>query len=889
MIKKISNILRTLLGEGRDLQNRLMCFCLLAGAIMSVLTMLENLIISADALLIVQMLAVLAIMGISLILVFWNNKVEAVASIAIPLLVYVVFPYIFFSSGGIHGGTPGCLLVGIVFIFVLFSGKKLIVYASLAILEDSIVYILAVRHPEWVTLFDNSNVEYFDSYFSFMMSAVAIGAIIKFQTKIYRQEKRVSNQQKKELEELSRDREKFFASMSHELRTPINSVIGLNEMVLRQSKEENIREYALDVQNAGKMLLNLVNDILDFSQIQAQCMEIVEREYVTKDLFQDVMDLMAIRMQEKNLEFRVIVDSEIPKQLIGDERRIQQVLLNLLTNACKYTEEGTVTINAYSDYIGEDRVKLTVAVEDTGVGIRKEDLDSLFDRFKRVNSKANQKIEGTGLGLSITKQLVLMMNGQIHVDSIYTKGSTFTVELEQGVGNPESMGKVAFFTEKRNVLEEYVPYFQAPEAKVLVVDDYKMNLMVIKRLLESTKVQIDFAESGEECLEKTKEKFYHVIFIDNRMVGMDGAATLKAIRSQSNGFCRNSHCILSTAESERVAIQLCEEYGFSDYLQKPIVGTQLERMLVRFIPDEIVEQRLEDTRDGSVENQHVFVKRKKKICITTDCVCDLPESIVKDMDIRVMYLYIQTSKGRFADTKEVDTDSLARMEFRDVRPASASVEEYEDFFADVLMEAERVIHISLSSGVGLSHRVAMKAAKCFDNVEVVDSCLISGGQGLLVMYAAELVQEGNTYENILNKIEHMKKKVHSGFIMPEAASLNEYGFFNMLQRKLLDRSNVHPIAIVSQGRVKVPICLLGSMEKARKLFVRFHFLSRKKVEDSVVIISYAGCSINEIEMVKKEMGKYVKFKRVIVQKASFSSACTAGVGTIGISYFRKDM
>lgn len=888
MIRKVSNIVRTLSGSGKSLQNRLMRFCLLAGAVMSALAIMENIIISATGIVIIQMLIVLAIMGISLFVVFWSDKVEVVAGIIIPLLVYLILPYAFFSCGGINGGASICLLVGIVFLFVIFSGRKLIVHLCIAICEDTLVYIMAARHPEWVTPLACGKAAIFDSYFSVMLSAVAIGSIIKFQTRIYRQEKIITNEQKKEIEEMAHGKENFFASMSHELRTPINSVIGLNELVLRQSKEENIREYALNVQNAGKMLLNLVNDILDFSQIQAQKMEIVEKEYVTKDLFQDIVDIMTIRMQEKNLEFRVVVDPEIPKQLIGDERRIQQVLLNLLTNACKYTEKGAVTIKAYSDVVGENRIKLTVSVEDTGVGIRKEEMENLFESFKRVKSKANQKIEGTGLGLAITRKLVLMMNGQIHVDSIYTKGSIFTVEIEQEVANPAPMGKVAFFTEKRSQWEQYVPCFKAPEARVLVVDDHKMNLVVIEKLLERTKVQIDFAESGGQCLEKTREKFYHVILIDNRMTDMDGVETLKAIRRQSSGLCRNSHCILSTAESEQVAVQICEEHGFSDYLLKPIVGTQLERMLVRFIPDEIVEQRVADTRNVLAEDAHVFVKRKKKVCITTDCVCDLPESIVKEMDIHVMYLYIQTKKGRFADTKELDTDGLARISFTDVKPVSASVEEYEDFFADMLMESERVIHISLSSFVGKSCGVSMKAAQCFDNVEVVDSGLVSGGQGLLVMYAAGLVQEGYSYEKILEKIEYMKKNVHCGFIMPEISTLYEYNFTNILQRKIFEKKYFHPFAMVSQGKVKVPAVLFGSMDKARKRFVRYQFLSRKKVEDKVVMISHAGCGVKEIEMVKKEIEKYVKFQRVIVQRASFSSTCKAGVGTIGISYFNKE-
>ena len=361
-------------------------------------------------------------------------------------------------------------------------------------------------------------------------------------------------------------------------------------------------------------------------------------------------------------------------------------------------------------------------------------MDSLYDYFKRIDRENNRKIEGSGLGLAITKQLVSLMGGTITVDSIYRKGSVFTVTLDQPIADAKPIGSVNYqqrFHAKER--EHYKQSFEAPMAKILVVDDNETNLLVIGKLLRATKVQIDTAKSGEECLECIQKKVYHVILMDSMMSGMDGIATLKAIRRQE-GIGRQTPVIVVTANALAADKQRYLENGFDGYLAKPVDGALMEAEILKFLPEGLIEYRLEAQDYGSLAEKSALLRRKKKkIQISTDCISDLSKEYILRNDIKMIYSYVETERGMFRDTLEIDSDNLARHLSRPESKAvavSASVEEYEDFYAEALTEAEDVIHISMASGVGKSYHMAAQAAVGFDHVHVIDAGHISCGEGL---------------------------------------------------------------------------------------------------------------------------------------------------------------
>lgn len=378
---------------------------------------------------------------------------------------------------------------------------------------------------------------------------------------------------------------RFLANMSHEIRTPINAVLGMDEMILRESTEQNIREYAADIQSAGKSLLALINDILDFSKIESGKMEIVPVEYELSSLLCDCYNMVVMRAQEKNLALTVENDGTLPNRLYGDEIRVRQVIVNLLTNAVKYTREGSVVLSVQGKRMENSRLLLQISVQDTGIGITEENCAKLFDSFQRVDEEKNRSIEGTGLGLAITRQIVELMQGSISVESEYGKGSVFSVEIPQNIIGDCPIGEFAAgiatsIQEGGQTIEK----LSAPAGKVLVVDDVDMNLRVFCGLLKYTQIQIDTALSGREALEMAGDKKYHMIFLDHMMPEMDGVETFHALKQMEAGPNADTPVIMLTANA---IVGVREQYlqeGFADYLAKPIQGSQLEAMIRKYLP-----------------------------------------------------------------------------------------------------------------------------------------------------------------------------------------------------------------------------------------------------------------------------------------------------------------
>ena len=376
----------------------------------------------------------------------------------------------------------------------------------------------------------------------------------------------------------------FLANMSHEIRTPINAILGMNEMILRESEENSIQEYAQNIQSASEALLSIVNEILDFSKVASGKMELVPVEYDVAALIRDCSTIVETRAAGKDLRLEVSCDETTPSRLYGDETRIRQILSNLLTNAVKYTPSGTITFRIR--WAGnKEGVNLIASVEDTGIGISEENQKRLFDTFERFDHEKNHNIEGTGLGLSITKQLVDLMQGEIGVYSELGKGSLFYVEIPQKVVSMKPIGKLdeASHIEQNKVEKEK---YHAPEARILVVDDVRMNVKVIQSLLKRTRIQIDTATSGEECLALAKKNSYDVILLDHMMPQMDGVETFQKLRENTSGLNYGTPVIALTANAIEGAKEEYKALGFDDYLSKPIKGEELEDMIRRYLPED---------------------------------------------------------------------------------------------------------------------------------------------------------------------------------------------------------------------------------------------------------------------------------------------------------------
>ncbi|MCR5723670.1 MAG: response regulator [Treponema sp.] len=390
----------------------------------------------------------------------------------------------------------------------------------------------------------------------------------------------------------------FLSNISHEIRSPLNAVLGLDELIIRESRESNIVGYAMSIERSGKTLLSLINDVLDFSKIEAGKIEIIPVEYDITSMVGDLYNMISPRIQEKKLTLNIHISEDLPQLLVGDEVRIKQCVLNILTNAVKYTNEGSVTLDISWKQIdgqifGEEgaSILLMLRISDTGIGIKEADMPKLFKAFERIEERRNRTIEGSGLGMAIVNNLLNLMDAKLDVKSEYGKGSSFCIMVEQAVSDWTPVGPEASEAYKKQIPRLSLPRdsFTAPEARILVVDDTAVNLTVVKGLLRPTLIQVDTALSGHEALKLVAERHYDIIFLDHRMPVMDGIETLRFMQTLDTNLNKDVPVIALTANAVSGAKEMYLKEGFADYLSKPIDIVRLEEMIQEYLPQGVMQ------------------------------------------------------------------------------------------------------------------------------------------------------------------------------------------------------------------------------------------------------------------------------------------------------------
>lgn len=883
-----------LINEKKSIEERLFVITLAVSAVSFSVIILSN-VITGTALVDIGVIAVLILlMGLTAFWAIKKKHIKGGSAIISALVVFCMLPYTFFTSGAVFGGAPCWFIFAGLFVSLIVSGKWRVFFLVADLAVSGGCYIVAYMYPEIVRT-NKTLTAYILSYTALAFICIAIGVIISIEILIYKKESERNEKQRKEIAALNDAQNRFFSSMSHEIRTPINTIIGLNEMILREDVSDEVAEDAANIRAASKMLLHLINDILDMSKLESGSMQLSCVPYRIGDMLSELVNMIWVRARDKGLEFNVNVSPDVPAQVIGDDVRVKQILINILNNAVKYTREGSVSLSIQCGKMKDDKLSIIYTISDTGMGIKKENLPYLFDAFKRVDEDKNRHIEGTGLGLSIVRQLVDLMGGEVTVNSIYTQGTTFVIEIPQVVAGPETVGDLNLEKKHKIMREAYYSRFEAPDASVLVVDDNASNLLVCKKLLRDTKVSVDTASSGEDALRLTTEKFYHVIFMDHMMPGMDGIECHRRILTQKGGKCTDSKIISFTANADAESRALYEREGFDGFLIKPVDGKSLERELARNLPRELVHYSVEDD-DDVLEESMAWInseQNKRLIAITTESTADLPKELLEQYDIAVIPHLVATGEGVFRDSIDLDTKGLIAYLSKSgssVVTHAPDVTASEAFFAEQLSHANSILHITLSKEIENSgFATAQEAAASFNNVTVFDCGHISSGQGLQVLEACRLAQQGKTISEITASMEKRKELVQTSFIVDNLDYLARAGQVSPRIARITKTLSLRPTLVMKKGRMTVGRVFFGSRTKAWKHYIKRSLGVKSHIDTHMLFITYTSLGRDELEFIRDEVEKIIHFENVYFQKASPSVSVNSGPNTFGLLYsFRSD-
>ena len=818
------------------------------------------------------------------------HQVE-LASRAITIgVIFIIMPGIFFFGGGSRGGAVPWLVFSYLYIGLVMTGAWRRMSLLLMTGSIGIMYLTAYYHPEWI-VGQSHTMSVLDSGLAVVEVGLVCFVMTWFQSMLLREENRRAKEETRKFEELNRSQNRFFSSMSHEIRTPINSILGLNEIILRQedASEEIIRD-AGNIQGAGRMLLSLVNDILDLSKIEAGKMDIVPVNYSVATMISEIVNMMWLRAEQKGLTFNVEVDPYLPSELYGDEVRIRQILINLLNNAVKYTKEGSVTLHVEMQETKGDRASIMFSVADTGMGIKQDSLPYLFDAFQRADEEKNRKIEGTGLGLSIVKQLVELMDGKIAVNSVYTQGSTFVVTLWQTVTDPKAIGSVNL-TSYGSIREgkRHEAGFTAPEARILIVDDNEMNLEVEKKLMSGTKMVIDTALGGAQAISMTLQNRYDMIFMDHLMPEMDGIECMQRIRKQVGGLNNHSPMIVLTANAGGENREIYAGSGFDGYLVKPVTGKQLEETLLLHLPSFKVNMAEGAEASRTTMNTALGYSKKIPLLIATSTMCDLPQKVMKDCQIDAIPFTVRLDDREYYDNVEVGTDELIRYlkEGRRLISEPPTVEEFEVFFGKELKKAHQVIYITMAPGISKEYELAKEAAKAYGDVFVFNSGLNSASMGLLVLLAYQMAKKGRTPGAIMEELQGFRNRSECSFVTDDAGILMKRGFISRGLYTVMTTLSIRPFIRIRENTATFGGFSLGELKRSYGRYVDYALPRGMEPDPDILMVPYVDLSAKDLQWLKERILKRVAFSHIVFVKTSAAMSLNCGPGAFGLLFLRK--
>ncbi len=815
------------------------------------------------------------------------NKIDAISKM-VSIILMIVVPIIFFSVGGAEGPAILWFIFYYIYIGLVLTGLWRVVNLVILTILVIVLFILQYYHPElvheqkrWIFYLDTSLAVIEIGFVCFIMTW--------YQNSLFNLENKKAREETRKVEEMSKSQTRFFSSMSHEIRTPINSILGLNEIILRQkdASDEIIKD-AGNIQGAGRMLLALVNDILDFSKIEAGKMDIVPGNYSLSQMISEIVNMIWLRAEQKGLEFRVEIDPTIPAELFGDEVRIKQILINLLNNAIKYTAEGSVTLHIEKEEIKDDMILLMYSVIDTGLGIKQDVIPYLFDAFERFDEEKTTGIEGTGLGLSIVKQLVELMDGRVTVNSVYTQGSTFVVTLWQKITGYDPIGELSIEGINTSDNNSYEVGFTTKDVSILIVDDNEMNLEVEKKLLSGTGIDVDIVTGGEEALVRTLSVRYDLILMDHLMPGMDGIECMQLIRKQSGGLNNHVPIIVLTANAGSENRELYVNSGFDGYLVKPISGHQLEEALFRHIPETKIVKNNSMSTGFAHMNTIGSYNRKIPVLVTTSSSCDIPLSVIRDHQIDIISYRVNLDGRVYNDMMESGPDELLRYLHRGVSFSveSPSAEELESFFGKELKKAHNIIYIAVSSKLNNEYENAIKAAGTYGNVTVFDSGLMSSSVGLLVLVANRMSLQGKTPDKIIEELSNIRDRIKCSLVsnavyfrMGNSAFYRSlYSFIRMLY--------IRPFITMKEGRYTVRRLSIGDDRKrCQDRYIDYALPKRDDPDSDILVVTHAGLSEEDMDRIEKRIRRRHDFKNIFFIKGSAPFVLSCGAGSFGLTYF----
>ena len=570
MFKYIKN---KLFAQNMDFRIRIFNLLAATGFIVSLVIFAVSLINGASALNCAMLLSAALLSAVMLVYSTKTGNYRPCYIITVIFVFMLLFPMMFFTAGGYNSGMPCFFVFAVVFTLFMLEGKAGIICAA----AEIVIYVsccgAAYRFPQLVTPFPDEKGVVSDVITGICVASSALGATMFFQIKMY-------NEAVEEARRSNKAKGIFLANMSHEIRTPINVILGMNELITRSSDHQEMLEYTSKIQSSGDMLLSIINNILDVTQIESGKIMTSVKPYRTDSLVSELASIGSELCGKKGLVFTADISPDMMSMLEGDKNQLKQIVTNFLSNAAKYTLFGSVTLSAETSVQNDNNETaiLKITVSDTGIGIPDKELEHIFEVFGRGKNAVEYAVEGTGLGLAISKDLADSMGGRLIAESCEGKGSTFGIEIPQKICNSTPIGEIALTVSEKNRSDSFI----APECRILVVDDNTENLRVISLLLERTMITVDTASDGISAAKAVENTAYDLILLDYMMPVADGIQTLKIMRE--NGLSVSTPVIALTAEALSGSEEKFISAGFSAYLSKPISWHTLEKMLITMLP-----------------------------------------------------------------------------------------------------------------------------------------------------------------------------------------------------------------------------------------------------------------------------------------------------------------